>query len=53
MVHFVSLPREKEKREDIVEEMKEREKGRMRKKSESEEIEEIRNSPSYHYLLQR
>ena len=49
--HFVLSPREREKREEIVKEMKERaweERGR----NESEETEEIKTFPLYPYLLQ-
>ena len=47
--HFVSLP-EKGRRE-IVEEMKERDRGE-RKMNDSEETEEIKTFPLYPYLLQ-
>ena len=47
--HFVSSPREREKRDkEIVEEMKERD----REENESEETEEITTFPLYPYLLQ-
>ena len=49
--HFVWSPREREKREEIVEEMKERDRG-QRKMNESEETEEIKTFPIYLYLLQ-
>ena len=42
MGHFVPSPREREKRDRIVEEMKERDR-RKRKMNESEETEETRN----------
>ena len=42
--HFVSSPREREKIEEIVEEMKERDRTE-RNRNESEETEEIKNSP--------
>ena len=42
--HFVSSPREREKRQEIEEEMKERGRGE-RKMSENEETEEIKNIP--------
>ena len=47
--HFVSSPREREKRE---EETKERNMGRKRNGNESEETEEIRTVIIYPYLLQ-
>ena len=50
MGHFVSSPREREI-EEIVEEMKERDRGE-RKMNESEETEEIKTFPIYPYLLQ-
>ena len=48
--HFVSSPREREKR-DIVEEMREGQ-GRKRNRNESEETKEIKTSPLYPYLFQ-
>ena len=49
MGHFVSSPREREKRE-IVEDMKEMDRGE-RKMNDSEET-EIKTFPLYPYLLQ-
>ena len=49
--HFVSSPREREKREEIVEEMKERDR-EERERNESKETEEIKTFPLYLYLLQ-
>ena len=43
--HFVSSPKEREKRDRIVEEMKERDRGE-RKMNESEETEEIKTFPT-------
>ena len=48
--HFVSSPREREKRDSRRDE-RERQ-GRKRNKNESEEIEEIKTLPLYPYLLQ-
>ena len=48
--HFVSSPREREKR-DGVEEMEERDRGE-RKMDDSEETEEMKTFPLYPYLLQ-
>ena len=45
MGHFVSFPREREKREEIVEEIKERDRGE-RNMNESEETKEIKTFPS-------
>ena len=50
MGHFVLSPKERERRERIAEEMKERVRGE-RKMSDSEEIEEIKTFPLYAYLL--
>ena len=51
--HFVSSPREREKRDSRDSRRDEREgQGRKRKRSESEETEEIKTSPLYPYLLQ-
>ena len=48
--HFVSSPREKEKRDSRRGEREGQ--GRKRDKSESEETEEIKTFPLYPYLLQ-
>ena len=45
MGHFVLSPREREKRDRIVEEMKKRDRERKRKMNESEETEEITRGP--------
>ena len=51
--HFVSSPREREKRDRRDSRRDEREgQGRKRKRNESEEPEEIKTSPPYPYLLQ-
>ena len=53
MGHFVSSPREREKRDRIDSRRDEREgQGRKRNRNESEETEEIKTSPPYPYLLQ-
>ena len=49
--HFVSAPRERDIRDRIVEEMKERE-GRKREMKESDGTEEITTLPCYPYPLQ-
>ena len=51
--HFVSPPREREKRDrrDSIGDEREGQ-GRKMNRNESEEIEEIRTSPLYPYLLQ-
>ena len=49
--HFVSSPREREKREEIVDEMTEQDWGE-RKMNECEETEEIKTFPLFPYLLQ-
>ena len=51
MGHFVSSPREREKKEEIVQEMKERDR-EERGTGMSEEIEEEKKHPLYPYLLQ-
>ena len=54
MDHFVSFPREREKRDRRDSRRDEREgQGRKRNRNESEETEEIKTSPPYPYLLQR
>ena len=54
MGHFVSSPREREKRDRRDSRRDEREgQGRKRNRNESEETEEIKTSPPYPYLLQR
>ena len=54
MDHFVSSPREREKRDRRDSRRDEREgQGRKRNRNESEETEEIKTSPPYPYLLQR
>ena len=51
--HFVSSPREREKRDRRDSRRDEREgQGRKKNRNESEEIEEIKTSPPYPYLLQ-
>ena len=51
--HFVSSPREREKRDRRDSRRDEREgQGRKRNRNESEETEEIETSPPYPYLLQ-
>ena len=51
--HFVSSPREREKRDRRDSRSDEREgQGRKRNRNESEETEEIKTSPPYSYLLQ-
>ena len=51
--HFVSSPREREKRDRRDSRRDEREgQGRKRNRNESEETEEIKTSPPYPYLLQ-
>ena len=51
--HFMSSPREREKRDSRDSRRDEREgQGRRRKRSESEETEEIKTAPLYLYLLQ-
>ena len=51
--HFVSSPREREKRDRRDSKRDEREgQGRKRNRNESEETEEIKTSPPYPYLLQ-
>ena len=51
--HFVSLPREREKRDRRDSKGDEREgQGTKRKMNESEETEEIKTFPLYSYLLQ-
>ena len=51
--HFVSSPREREKRDGRDSRRDEREgQGRKRNRNESEETEEIKTSPPYPYLLQ-
>ena len=51
--HFVSSPREREKRDRIDSGRDEREgQGRKRNRNESEETEEIKTFPLYPYLLQ-
>ena len=51
--HFVSSPREREKRDRKDSRRDEREgQGRKRNRSESEETEEIKTFPLYPYLLQ-
>ena len=53
MGHFVSSPREREKRDRRDSRRDEREgQGRKRNRNESEETEEIKTSPPYPYLLQ-
>ena len=47
--HFVSSPREREKRDSRRDEREEQ--GRKRKRNESEETEEIKTLPLYPYLL--
>ena len=47
--HFVSFPREREKKDSRDEKEGQ---GRKRKMNESEETEEIKTSPLYPYLLQ-
>ena len=42
----------RKKKDEIVEEMKERDQGRKRIRNESEETEEIKTFPLYPYLLQ-
>ena len=49
--HFLSSPRKRDKIEEIVEEMKERDRG-DRKMNEKEETEEIIKFTLYPYLLQ-
>ena len=49
--HFVSSPREREKTGELVEEMKERDRGK-RKMNHSKETREIKTFPLYPYLLQ-
>ena len=52
--HFVSSPREREKRDRRDSRRDESEgQGRKRNRNESEETEEIETSPPYPYLLQR
>ena len=52
--HFVSSPREREKRDRRDSRGDEREgQGRKRNRNESEETEEIKTCPLYPYLLQR
>ena len=51
MGHFVSHPKEREEIEAIAEEIKERDRGE-RKMNDSEETEEIKTFPLYHYLRQ-
>ena len=54
MGHFVSSPREREKRDRRDSRRDEREgQGRKRNRNESEETEEIKTSPPYPYPLQR
>ena len=58
MGHFVSSPREREKRDKrdnrgVTEEMKEGDMGKRRKMIEIEGTEEIKTFPLYTYLLQR
>ena len=48
--HFVSFPREREKRDSRIDEREEQ--GRKRNRNESEETEEIKTFPLYPYLLQ-
>ena len=51
--HFVSSPREREKRDRRDSRRDEREgQGRKRNRNESDETEEIKTSPPYPYLLQ-
>ena len=51
--HFVSSPREREKRDSRDSRRDESEgQGRKRNRNESEETEEIKTSPPYPYLLQ-
>ena len=51
--HFVLSPREREKRDRRENRSDEREgQGRKRNWSESEEADEIKTFPLYHYLLQ-
>ena len=51
--HFVSSPREREKRDRRDSRRDEREgQGRKRNRNEREETEEIKTSPPYPYLLQ-
>ena len=51
--HFVSYPREREKRDKRDSRRNEREgQGRKRNRNESEETEEIKTSPPNPYLLQ-
>ena len=51
--HFVSSPREREKRDRRDSRIDEREgQGRKRNRNESEETEEIKTFPLYPYLLQ-
>ena len=53
MDHFVSSPREREKRDRRDSRRDEREgQGRKRNRNESEETEEMKTSPPYPYLLQ-
>ena len=53
MGHFVSSPREREKRDRRNSRRDEREgQGRKRNRNESEETKEIKTSPPYPYLLQ-
>ena len=53
MGHFVSSPREREKRDRRDSRRDERERqGRKRNRNESKETEEIKTSPPYPYLLQ-
>ena len=53
MGHFVSSPREREKRDRRDSRRDEREgQGRKRNRNESKETEEIKTSPPYPYLLQ-
>ena len=53
MGHFVSSPREREKRDRRDSRRDEREgQGRKRNRNESEETEEMKTSPPYPYLLQ-
>ena len=49
--HFVSSPRERENRRDSRGDEREGQ-GRKRKMNESEETEEMKTFPLYHYLLQ-